>query len=169
MTTWSDWPAFCRPNLLIDTDGPTTPQESGELCPPNLSVWQQLFGWEPGLLSAVFFTWQPFVCGLFVEEEGARARQEGGNRNPSVFAGSGSAPVGADRVLGWGQWPSKRLIWWLGRRLPGCCRKREAELLAILATTGMRLRRLTLRVSQEPLLKLLRPQMVPYRGLDQRL
>ncbi|NLW17850.1 MAG: hypothetical protein GX033_09505 [Firmicutes bacterium] len=161
---------FAGQTSLIDTDGPTTPQESGELCPPNLSVWQQLFGWEPGLLSAVFFTWQPFVCGLFVEEEGARARQEAGEQEPLSFLLVVDLPrLGQIEVLGWGQWPEQAIDLVAGKEPTRLLQKREAELLAILATTGMRLRRLTLRVSQEPLLILLRPQMVPYRGLDQRL
>lgn len=176
-----DWPltynnverlarSFAGHSSLLATDGFATTAETGELCPPNLQVWQQLFGWEPGLLSAVFFTWQPFVCGLFVEEEGQGPVGEQEEMDPLSFLFVVDLPrLGQVEVLGRGRWPEQTIVFVARKETALLLQKKEAELIALLSGTGMELRGLVVRPSELPLVKLLRPEMVPYRGLNQRL
>lgn len=143
---------------------------SSELCPPNISVWQQLFGCEPGFLSTVFFTWQPFVCGLFVEEESAGRGAEYEEMAPVSFLFVVDLPhLGQVEVMGRGKWPEQTIVFVARKETVMFLQKKEAELVTLLTEAGMELCGLSLRASESPLLALLRPEMVPYRGLNRRL
>lgn len=143
---------------------------STELCPPNLEVWQQLFGCEPGLLSTVFFTWQPFVCGLFVEEDSTGKEPRYEEMPPLSFLIVVDLPhLGQVEVMGRGRWPEQTIVFVARKETVILLQKRETELVTLLAEAGIELCGLSLRASESPLLELLRPEMVPYRGLNHRL
>ncbi len=176
-----DWPltfsnverlarSFAGQSSLLTLAASAPESETGELCPPNLQVWQQLLGWEPGLLSAVFFTWQPFICGLFVEEEGGQRKTAQEETEPLSFLFAVDLPrLGQVEVVGRGCWPEQTVVFVARQDTALLLQKREAELIALLQGTGMILRQLTVIPAEKPLTKLLRPELVPYRGLDQRL
>lgn len=155
---------------LVGTDQQVEASASDELCPPNIDIWQQLFGYEPGLLSAAFFTWHPFTCGLFVEEKGAGQKPNASDTEPLSFLFVADLPrLGQVEVMGRGRWPQQTIVFVARKETAQLLQKREAELIALLTSTGMELQNLTMRASESPLLKLLQPEMVSYRGLNQRL
>lgn len=77
--------------------------------------------------------------------------------------------LGQVEVLGRGRWPEQTIVFVARKETALLLQKKEAELIALLSGTGMELRGLVVRPSELPLVKLLRPEMVPYRGLNQRL
>lgn len=153
-----------------ETGATASAAASSELCPPNLDVWQQLCGFEPGLLAAAFFTWQPFTCGLFVEEKGEEHQAKQSEVSPLSFLFVVDLPrLGQIEVVGRGRWPEQSIVFVAQKETVTLLQKREAELIALLAETGMELSSLVLRATTKPLLNLLQPEMVPYRGLDRLL
>lgn len=157
---------FAGQSSAADADAPA----SRELCPANLDVWQQLFGYEPGLLSAVFFTWQPFICGLFVDEDSTKKEPRCEEMPPLSFLFVADLPyLGQVEVMGRGRWPEQSIVFVARKETVMLLQKRETELVTLLTEAGMELRGLSLRASESPLLELLRPEMVPYRGLNRRV
>jgi hypothetical protein len=155
---------------LVGTDRQREMPASNELCPPNVEMWQQLFEYEPGPLVATFFTWQPFTCGLFVEEEPPRQELRSDAVEPMSFLFVADLPhLGQVEAMGRGHWPEQTIVFVARKETARLLQKRETELIALLTTTGMKLQGLTLRASESPLLNLLRPEMVAYRGLNRRL
>lgn len=158
---------FSGKPVMLEADEEISALASGELCPPNLDVWQQLFGYEPGLLAAAFFTWQPFTCGLFVGEQ---ADKQGVNEQagePLSFVFVADLPrLGQVEVVGLGRWPEQAIVLVAQKETVMLLQKREQELIMLLRETGMQLTRLTLRATSKPLLNLLRSDMFAYRGVD---
>lgn len=147
---------------------PDAQSDAHVLCPPNVEVWQQVLGLVPVPLAAVFFTWQPFVCGLFIaEDHGKQIAGDPADEEAFNFLLTLDLPhLGQIEVIGRGDWPEQSLFFLARQETALLLQKTEERLIALLAKNGLKLRNLTVRSSDEPLLLLVRPEMLPRYHVD---
>lgn len=141
-----------------------------ELCPLNEDVWQQLCGFLPVSLTAAFFTWRPFSLALLVEEDkGGQSPPEQEGQGLKFLLALAMPYLGRVDVVVLGPWGRLSIIVVAREEIVTLLEKRKKELYALLQEMGGAPRELSFRCGDRPLVNLPRGDMVPYRGLDQRV